>query len=412
MIEFRYYFFLLLVSNIFQINCIKYEAILEDQYNYSYPYNSSTTDILFGNIKFFKKDKNDFIFRNFPKRNKENNFNTFEKKIENKFTQWPDKNNFSSIIDFEFDGDNNIYLLDEGNNEGSPIFLYKYDLNGEKKEEYNFLNGSYLLNNFVLDKINNYVYIPYYNYSSEKYGILIRKLKDKENYSYKIIDDSLFIYDKKYNFANKLFNNYSKIINAALSCDGKYLLFCRLSSKMIYSIKTKKLRDIKDLIKINDVNVAYKDDASSSLIYSNMGNLYLTGIERNAIYLANQIENNLAVFDFKIPEKCVIENIANETEYDNIGATKLFISDGHLYINYKKLMCLDKDNICNIATQIYSIKIGHDESYIYKCAGLKYNWKIIAYIFWGVFIVIVILVLLFVFIGNDQDKRTNIKKNK
>ena len=64
-------------------------------------------------------------------------------------------------------------------------------------------------------------------------------------------------------------------INAVLSWDGKYLLFCRLKSRMIYSIKTKKLRDIKDSFKIN---VAYKDDASSSLIYSNMGNLYFSGI--------------------------------------------------------------------------------------------------------------------------------------
>ena len=412
MIEPSYFLFLLLFSNIFQINCIKYEASLEAGYNFTYSNYNFTNDILFGNIKFFKKDNHNYTFRNFPK--SESKYNTFEKKNESGiFTAWPDKdNNFISIIDFEFDEDGNIYLLDEGY-KSSQICLYKYDLNGEFKEKYEFFNGSYLLNNFVLDKINNYVYIPYYNYSSESYGILMKKLKNNnnDNYSYKNIDDSLFSYDIKYNFSNQLFKNYPKIINAALSCDGKYLLFCRLSSRMIYSIKTKKLRDTSySIIKINDVNVAYKDDASSSLIYSNMGNLYLSGIERNAIYLANQIENDLTVFDFKIPDKCVIENMINENEYENIGATKLFISDGHLYINYKKI--INKGNSYDIKTDIYSIKIGHDESYIYKCAGLIYNWKIIAYIFWGVFIVIVILVLLFVFIGNEQDKRINIKKNK
>ena len=66
------------------------------------------------------------------------------------------------------------------------------------------------------------------------------------------------------------------------------------------------------------------------------------------------------MFHFKIPDKCLIENITNETEYDNVGATKLFISDGNLYINYKKLVCMDKDSdIYNITPQIYSIKIGY-----------------------------------------------------
>ena len=186
---------------------------------------------------------------------------------------------------------------------------------------------------------------------------------------------------------------------------------------MIYSIKTNKLRDTSiDSIKINDVNVAYKDDASSSLIYSNMGNLYLSGIEKNAIYFANQIENDLNVFDFKILDKSIFENTMNEDEYEKIGVTKLSITDGYLYINYKKIISENNNNNnisnINITTQVYRIVIKPDKSYIYKCAGLGYNWKKIAYIFWGIFIFIVSLVLLFVFIGNEQDLKINIKKNK
>ena len=281
-----------------------------------------------------------------------------------------------------------------------------------------FFKDNLLLNNFALDKINNFVYIPYYNYSSKENGILIRKLKNNNNNIVRniILDNSLFLSDKKYNFSNKLFIKYSEMINVALSCDGKYLLFCRLSSRMIFSIKTKKLRDnLINNITINDVNIAYKDDASSSLIYSNMGNLYLSGLEKNAIYFANQVENDLAIFDFKILDKTLIEQKEqiNEDYYEKIGFTKLSITDGFLYINYKEIISeKNNNNNINITTQVYKIKIDHDKSYIYKCAGLLYNWKIVAYILWGIFIVIVILVLIFVFIGNEQDKKGNIKKNK
>ena len=412
--NFRYYFFLLLIILIFQVKCKKnIDITLISEFEFNNNYSNCQNDILYGNIKFLKNDYN-YCFRNIPRRNRTNFTynNTFEKydKELKIFKKWPNENenqneNFTSIADFEFDEDDNIYLLDEINN--NRVNLYKYNKEGQKKEKYEFKKETNdLLINLVIDKINNYVYISFYN--NEEAGIYVIPLKHSIEYK-KIFFMKSLLYDLKYIFDNELFNYYSYIINKTvsitLSCDGKYLLFSPLNSRMLYSIKTKKLRNnsIKN-ITINDVNAAYKNDSSSSIIFSNMGNLYLTGMENKIIYLANQIDSNLAVFDFKILDK---------RENDNMEwPTKLSITDGVLYINSKSIEKVNNSSNITIHTHIYKTLIDDDKSYIYKCAGLGYNWKTIAYIFWGILIFIILLVLIFMFIGNELDQNINIKKKK
>ena len=397
--NFRYYLYLLLIIFIFQVKCKKNDSItiLTDL---TRNYTDYTNDILFANVKFLKNDNSyNYAFRNYPK----NNQNTFEKYNNGNFETWPEEGEFHSIVDFEFDEDENIYLLDQ-KKDNTTVSLYKYNIKGEKKA--NFIFSKYAnesLTNLVIDKINNYAYISFYNNDKIEAGIFVKELKDNNISRRVILKEKLLLYDEKYNFTNELFNNFSgiqkKLISIALSCDGKYLLFSPLSSRMIYSIKTKKLRDkTKEFITINDVNAAYKNDSSSSLVFSNMGNLYLTGMENKIIYLGNQIDSNLAVFDFKTLDK--------REDGTMEWPTKLSITDGVLYINSKKI----ENN--TIYTYIYKTLIDDDKSYIYKCAGLGYNWKIIAYIFWGILILIIILVLIFMIIGNELDKNINIKKNK
>ena len=405
--NFRYYLLLLLIIFIFQVKCKKNDSIaILNNLNGTYDYNNEI-DILFANIKFLKNDNdNNYAFLNLPKKVANYNNSTFGKYNNRQFEKWPNnKEDFYSIVDFEFDEDENIYLLDE-KNDNTTVFLYKYNINREMKANFTFSkNVSDSLTNLVIDKINNYAYISFYNNANNiEAGIFVKELKVNNNNCRRLVlKETLLLYDEKYNFTNELFNNFpgiqKKVISIALSCDGKYLLFSPLSSRMIYSIKTKKLRDsTKEFISINDVNAAYKNDSSSSLVFSNMGNLYLTGMENKKIYLGNQIDSNLAVFDFKILDK----REDNSMEWP----TKLSITDGVLYINSKKI---EKNTVY---TYIYKTLIDDDKSYIYKCAGIGYNWKIIAYIFWGILILIIILVLIFMIIGNELDKNINIKKNK
>ena len=420
---------LLLIFFISQVNCKKqYNTDINLKFEFNYIIDKINETIFFENVKYLKNDDDILIFRNFPRRRKEdiNNY-TFTKYDEkNKtFSAWPDDQNdyngnkadcsrFVSIIDFEFDEEKNIYLLDDGNLT-CPITLYIFNLKGVLQDKYTIFenNTSFLLlSNFVIDKINNYSYIPFYlsydnkdNLSSA--GFFIINIKNK-NTTKVYLNNSKFLYDEKYNFnfKNDLFKNNlgkikNKIINVALTCDGEYLLFCPLSSRMIYSVLTKKLRDesTKSIL-INDVKEAYKNDASSSLIYSNMGNLYFTGLENYSIYIANQIENDLALFDFNNFEK---------RDNETMGyPTKLSITDGILYITSKKIE-KEKTNF-RIYNQIFSTLIDKDKSYIYKCEGLAYKWKWTAYAAWLILLVIIVFVWVFVSIGNEQDKKI-IKKN-
>ena len=419
----------------------KSSSKLKEVQTFNYTYNKTLKDnILFEGIKYLKNDDN-FIFRNFPRRNEEDfNMPTFSKydKEKKEFIKWPSNNDYNdkpldstdcshfiSIIDFEFDENSNIYLLDEGN-DNCPINLYIFNLEGDFLQNLTVIkkNKEIFLTNFVLDRINNYAYIPFYNLnknnnnSDYRAGIFVKELianveeDNKERiYESKIVylKEQMFIFDEKYNFKNKFINDYFtieeiQIINIALSCDGKYLILCPLSSRMIYSVLTRKLRDDSiSFISINDANEGYKNDASSSLITSNMDNLYLTGLEKKVIYFANQIENDLSEFDFKHFDKEENENM--------VWPTKLSITDGVLYILSKKIE-IDSENNYAVSNQIFSASIGNDKSYVYKCSGLAYRWHFIAYFIWGIFAVIVIFGLVFVYVGNEMDQEIMINKKK
>ena len=428
-------YFLLFIFLLSKLKCSnKYNKEMNFVIEFNDTYKKKT---LYENYKYLKNDDN-YIFKNSPREKNDSN-PTFEILNNGSFISWPNdtyNNNsnfnncsiFLSIISFEFDEDNNIYLLDEGNKYiNCPINLYKFNSEGHLLNKYNIYeryNQNISLNDFVIDKINNYFYIPFTNFSVNEYkvGIFVREIDKKEeefNAKTIILNDKKFLFEEKYNLLDTLmkFNNSNelilekKIINIALSCDGKYLLLCPLSSRMIYSVATNKIRDLNSEISFSDVKEAYKNDASSALISSNMGNLYLTGLEQNIIYMAGQIDYDLSIFDFKILDKIG----SNDIGYP----TKLYITDGNLYIIYKNII---NENISNnidinnnidlkVNTKIYQIEINKEKSYIYKCGGLGYKWNWKAYIVWGIFSLIFILILTFVFIANWQDQYINKKNN-
>ena len=89
------------------------------------------------------------------------------------------------------DEENNIYLLDEGN-DNCPIRIFKFNAAGQfinKYKIYNRSNNNNInLTNFVIDKINNYYYIPFTDISDDKkykVGIFKRKIDDEKDNEWK-----------------------------------------------------------------------------------------------------------------------------------------------------------------------------------------------------------------------------------
>jgi hypothetical protein len=388
-----------------------------------------TEKILFENIKYL--NKND-IFRNFP-RGKNETFPTFTKYKNKSFDPWPNasyneefdgtclNDKFISIIAFEFDNKNNIYILDEGNDE-CPINLYVFNSDGNKIKDYFILNNTdttLKIIDFVLDIINNYIYISFYNQSynnKDKYemGLLVKNLANNDPAEKVLFKDQKIKYDEKYEFENyfiqKHFPNITKkYFSVTLSCDGKVLFFAPLSSRMIFSVLTETIRK-KESISLKDVNEAYKNDACFTMISGNLGNLYLNGIENNVTYIAAQVDNDLKIFSYK--------GIDKRNNNENMTFTiKMSIRDGILYIECKDIIIYqENEEVYTVVTTIFGTEIDKEKSYVYKCAGLAYKWDMKSYILWGMLLIVIIFVLVFVFIENKEDRDINnknfVKKNK
>ena len=434
----RQFSYLLIIYLFTKLKCYEgensYISIIQE---FNETYNIKTVQkpekLYYGKIKMLK---NRTMLKNRPKWESKDNNPTFFIINGDESNPWPAKyfiNNTKnkkinidscevlfSVIDFEIDSKENIYILDEGNN-SCPISLYIFDSKtGSRIGKYKIFekaNNEKNVTNFVLDTINNLIYIAYNVFKKEtneyEIGILVKDLTDENNFEIKEVKiDKELKRDERYNlssdFLNQNFENIThKILNLALSCDSEVLFFCPLSTRKIYSVLTKDLlsSDIGE-IKPSIINEAYKDDASSALISSNLGNLYLTGIEKKSIYIAGQIDNDLSIFNYKgIDKRNKIKD--NKELY---FPTDLAISDGNLNIISKHFIKEGEDKII-LTTTIFETPIDKEKSYVYKCGGLSYKWDFKSYIIWGIFLLILCFILVFVFVENKEDKDINKKNN-
>ena len=196
------------------------------------------------------------------------------------------------------------------------------------------------------------------------------------------IDYNKLKYDDKFiisNVINEYFENVAKrVINMALSCDSKVLFLSPLSSQKIFSVLTETIISNKTTeIKNEQVNEAFKNDFSSSIIAGNLGNLFFTGLENKNLFRAGQFDNKLTEFDYKGFNQ---GNDLNLTQ--GLLPLKLSINNGSLYIYYKDLLNVTGNIEFTITTEVYNATIDKENSYVYKCAGLNYKWTIISYIIW------------------------------
>lgn len=384
-----------------------------------------------------KLSKNGTIFCSFPrwfddvtatiaKYNKEQKY----------FEPWPsleinqrheksDPSGINSVLGFEIDDEDNIYILDQGkvNNsvalEGS-IKLLKYSLNDSSfLKEYKFnseiadLKSSFL-NDVVIDKNKNLAYISDSGISIDgnithyKPGIIVLNLNT--SISHRILTSHFSVFpDESFwlHIDNKPVNEEKQMLTGAdgiaLSCDGEALFYCPLTGRMIYSILTS---DIENFINEGkDINVyhAFKKEASDGLLASSKGNLYMTGIETGSIYISYEVEQDLLRFDYKDFDG-YIGNVSS------MWPDTLAMYDGYLYFVTNQLNNFPhnidyinpKNGKYNFAIMRFSV--GNDDSYIKGCSGFGGNWGVGSIIIWICFAVIILIVLSFVLMGSNNQE--------
>ena len=281
-----------------------------------------------------KLSKNGTILCSFPRWHNKINMTVGKyNKEENIFEPWPsyEENNkfrkndplgLNSVLGFEIDKDDNIYILDQGkiNNTMAvekSIKLVKYSLsNGNKLKEYVFdssiadLNNSFL-NDVVIDQDKKRAYITDSGISIDgdishyNPGIIVLDLETTKvyrilsNHESTLPDPTFWLH-----INNSRVNQDKPMMTGAdglaLACDGSAIFYCPLTGRMVYSILTSDIDKYIESGNSDDIKVysAYKKEASDGLLYSSNNNLYMTGIETGSIYSFSQITNDLLEFDF------------------------------------------------------------------------------------------------------------------
>lgn len=382
---------------------------------------SNETNFKIGKIRFF----NNSMFCNFPRTNnrlyatftkinfdKKDVYEPYPNSILNEFNGSCER--LISVISFEIVDKDDLYILDEGRYYNRTICPPKLVIYNNKKEiqRYNLTNpiinnASIQLEDILIDRINNYIYISYHDTSNVS-GIFLMHIDTNKIIKSLLYNNERLKEESGYTLhikgADPLPKEISQIKSMGLSCDGEAFFFSFISSKMIYSILTKEIyMQYKNETNNNDIYVdkiyeAYKNDATSTIIYSNMGNLFLTGLEKNKIYSYDLIDNDLSRFDYKGLREL-------DTNGENIlFPIKMTFYEGKIYL---------LTNQINSKPSKYTIYFEtiNEKSYIYGCAGLKYQFNLSFYIMLGIFILILLFVLTFVIVGNIQDKYINKKNN-
>ena len=335
----------------------------------------------------------------------------------------------NSVLGFEIDYDDNLYILDQGKINGTAakknsIKLIHYSLKtGKKIKEYIFdetiadLSNSFL-NDIVIDTNKKRAYIADSGIAVDnklehyKPGIIIQEL-DKPDKVYRILDnhpsvrpdESFWLHIN----GSKVYNNtpmMTGVDGLALSCDGSTLFYCPLSGRMIYSILTSEIDKAIENEKYDDLEPysGFKKEASDGMLASSQKNLYMTGIESGSIYISRETPHDLLQFDYKDFESFQ----GNET---TMWPDTLAMYDGYLYFvsnqlnNFPNNIDFDNPKTGKYNFAILRFSVGNDNSYIKGCSEFGNSWGIGTIIVFISFAIIILIVLSFVLMGtNNQEE--------
>lgn len=365
-----------------------------------------------------------------------------------------DQLKFYSIMGFEIDYSQNIYLLDQGIilKENNTILhntskLMIFDKDGNEKKVYYFDELDYttsLLTDIVVDQTMKFAYITdsgnMLNNQSIPRIIVIDLQKEK---IYKILNNnSNFKPDENVNIIyseNEMYNYFTNITglnNIQITCDGEMIFFSSLKSRMLYTVST---QDISDAINnydktknenyLNDIkiNIVNKNLISQSFLLTSKNNIFMTNVDNGSIRISYSFDqNNLKEHNFNDfteykPEKLIVNWPSSFDIYNSI----LYLLDNNYHnrnkhnndtniTHYNSGLNDEDDEEKNVTSKlhaIYTANITNDE-YSYKRGCSVYVFKLNLYIifilsWFGVILIIVIFLMLI----NSKDTSKK-KKNK
>ena len=185
----------------------------------------------------------------------------------------------------------------------------------------------------------------------------------------------------------------------ALSCDKKTLYYTPLTSRTLYAISTKYLKNGPSDVSKNVVELGYKLSASDGLMCSQNGKLYLTAIELNSVLLQTDITPNVENFQFNV-FSYIMQNSTSLMWPDTLGFND---SEKTLYAMSNQLQNFVQGRVDfmnpihgNANFHIWKIYV-NDKSYLNDCNFSSPNDDEDSFPIWAIIlVVIVVLVVLFI----------------
>ena len=363
---------------------------------------------------------------------------------------------FYSIMGFEIDNSQNIYLLDQGIiiKENNTIMhntskLMIFDKDGKEKKVYFFDELDFttaFLTDIVVDQSRKYAYITdsgiMLNNQSIPRIIVIDLEKEKlykilnNNTNFKPDENISIIYSE-----NEMYNyltNITGLNNIQITCDGEMIFFSSLKSKMLYTVSTQDITDaINNYIKSKDenylnnikINIVNKNLISQSFLLTSKNNIFMTNEDNGSIRISyafdqnNLIKHNFNDFSEFKPDKLIVNWPSSVDIYNGV----LYLLDNNYhnrnkqengtnktYYNNKLNDDDDGDEEKNETVKlhaIYTANISKDE-YSYKIGCSLYVFKFNLYTFFIMSwfgIILIIVIFLMIIISKDT---SNNKKNK
>ena len=273
------------------------------------------------------------------------------------FNELGTASNLQSVLGLEIDKNDILWALDQGHVanakavEGSLKVVAINSITGEIIDSYvmdsdtaNYTTS--YLNDLSVDADGGFVYISDTDIAgdpgeseSPSPALIILNIKTKT--FRRVFDGEYFVNPDPSLWINinnqKIFENgpiEAGLDGLALSCDGEILYFSSLTSREMFSVETKYLKDFNtpynEIIE-NVIKLGYMGTATDGLLCTRNNNLLMTAIEENGILMAKSISNKPQEFKYKnFVTICSTKDTMmwpNTIGFDNKGKKMVFLSN-------------------------------------------------------------------------------------
>lgn len=329
-----------------------------------------------------------------------------------------------SVLGFEIDLDDNIWVLDQGKIYGRPSIpqsqkIIKFNsITGQTLDTYDLTSvtnsNSSFLNDIVLDPLRGYAYITdsglNVNVNETETPALIvlntiTKKADRVLDSHPSVSAEVGL-EFEIN-TERVLSNSPMMTGAdgiALSCDKRVLYWTPLTSRTVYAIETQYLRNLTKYPKTEEyiIKVGSKNSTSDGMIISEKNDLYMTALEFNSIYRQEDITPVNSSFNyqkFQVYGNSSTRMMWPDTlGFDNQNRSLLVVSNQLHHFEEDKINFLNPKTGAN-NFNIWKIDVD-DRSYLYGCKDLSADDDTVEiFPVWAKILVSIIAVIFAIIIG-------------